>query len=146
MRTRTKILLAVALGLFWGLFIHDYGRPKAVTETSEADLRTFYDDSNTAFFDGKLPQDVVITRTEHDPRWMATTSKLPDGRFLIKMNTRYTAAQRVAFQTMLHEECHVKTWSEFDEHGPRWKACMVGLDIQGAFKAYLLDEYDGGDR
>jgi predicted SprT family Zn-dependent metalloprotease len=111
-----------------------------------------YEEYNQQYFGNKLPKDIIIDHNE--PEMMASTMYLGGnaGRFLISFNDKYTAAERVADTTLLHEMCHVKTWDEqptsgtFDQssrHGPRWRSCMLQLDMQGAFRYELIDGYQG---
>jgi hypothetical protein len=34
--------------------------------------------------------------------------------------------------TMIHEQCHIVTWDEPEEHGQRWSACMKERGLRGA--------------
>lgn len=108
------------------------------------DLDRRYASNNSEFFDDKLPKDTVIDWAEHGSDNMATTSVLPDGRFHIAFNEKYCLADRTAHMVLLHEQCHVRTFSEITsdprtEHGPRWRTCMLNLYQQGAFKNELID-------
>lgn len=109
-------------------------------------LDVWYNDYNNHYFYGRLPHDVVIDYSESS-QYMATTSKMSDGRFHIAFNEKYTAAERVAHLILLHEMCHVKTWDDPDHshenHGKMWRACMLELDTEGAFRAELIDGYYG---
>ncbi len=110
-----------------------------------------YQEFNEEYFGNKLPKDIIIDHNE--PKMMASTMYLSGiGRFYISFNDKYTLAERVADETLLHEQCHIATWSEqptdgtFDQskrHGPRWRACMLQLDMQGAFRTELIDGYEG---
>lgn len=108
-----------------------------------------YVEFNETYFDNKLPKNTIIDRSETNTKNMASTSRMSDGRFHIAMNDKYTAADRVANITLLHEMCHIRTadeWpSEFGDqkllHGPKWKACMISLDFVGAFRVEIIDNY-----
>jgi SprT-like family len=105
-------------------------------------LNVWYDEYNDLYFAKKLPSDVVIDYSETGP-FMATTAQMPDGRFHIALNEKYTSAPRVAHLIIQHEQCHIKTWGEQknSEHGKLWRACMLTLDAEGAFRAELIDGY-----
>lgn len=96
---------------------------------------------NSEYFDEKLPDNIVIDWGEYDENKMGSTNVLKDGRFHIALNAKYSAAYRTAALILLHEDCHVLTWTEEPKvmHGPRWKTCMLNLYQQGAFKPFLID-------
>ena len=98
---------------------------------------------NSGYFDDKLPKHIVIDWSEYNDDNMATTTVLPDGRFHIALNEKYCLATRVAHITLLHEDCHILTFSEVNEgkeHGPRWRTCMINLSRQRAFENELIDD------
>ncbi len=99
---------------------------------------------NSEYFGDKLPKNVIIDWSEYNPDRMGSTSTLPDGRFHIALNGTYCLADRTAHMVLLHEDCHVFTFSEItrdpkSEHGPKWRTCMLNLYQQGAFKKDLID-------
>lgn len=108
------------------------------------DLDKWYSIYNSEYFGDKLPKDTVIDWSEYDPNRMSSTSVLPDGRFHIAFSEKYCLADRTAHIVLLHEDCHIATFSEItrdpkSEHGPRWRTCMLNLYQQGAFKKDLID-------
>ncbi len=100
---------------------------------SIAEMHDFYDAANEAYFENKLPKDVLIDYTDHNDKSMAYTEILLDGRFHIAFNRKYSNPPQVGDLTILHEQCHVKTFTEDLEHGHYWYACMDDLNRQGAF-------------
>jgi len=147
-KTRTKILITIALaGLYFALSQH-LSAPAVAGKDLPKDLDKWYAVYNTEFFDDKLPRNPVIDWGEYDGNRMASTTVLPDGRFHIAFNEKYCLAERTARLVLLHEQCHVQTFSEVNrdpksEHGPRWRTCMLNLYQQGAFKKTLIDGYEG---
>jgi predicted SprT family Zn-dependent metalloprotease len=109
-------------------------------------LHAWYSEYNKEYFSDRLPHNVVIDYSQGG-EYMATTVRMEDGRFHIAFNEKYTAAERVAHMILLHEMCHVKTWDALDQshdgHGREWRACMLVLDSEGAFRAQLIDGYNG---
>lgn len=110
-------------------------------------LTLSYAGANDEYFGGKLPKNVTITLDETNSGFMASTMVHSDGTFWIQFNPKYTAAERVANITLLHEMCHIKVWPQThddmfaDDHGPLWRGCMLSLDAQGAFRQQIIDGY-----
>jgi hypothetical protein len=105
-------------------------------------LQQTYAAFNEEYFNNSLPKDAVVDYGERDNHFMATTQTLPDGRFHIAMNKDYVGGARHARLTLLHEQCHIKTWQrEVVEHGRLWRSCMLQLDMAGAFREQLIDGY-----
>jgi hypothetical protein len=152
MRTRTKILITILLAVLYFALVQHFNDNRLVqtelpSARSKADLPSHLDwwneGFNSEYFGDKLPKDIVIDWNERDDHNMATTTTLPDGRFHIALNEKYCLATRIAHVTLLHEDCHVLTFSEVEdgkEHGPRWKTCMVNLSQQHAFENELIDD------
>lgn len=151
LKTRTKILImvAAAIGYFW--LQQRLGVPAAPSHPpTQTELQAAYQDFNQMYFRDRLPHDVVIDFAESSA--MASTVKMADGRFHIAFNERYNQSIRQARETLLHEDCHIKTWRSLDEmtpeeiltnqHGRRWRSCMLQLDMQGAFRREIIDYYE----
>lgn len=111
-----------------------------------------YEEYNQQYFGNKLPKEIIIDHNES--KMMASTMYIGGEvqRFQISFNDKYTAANRVSDEILLHEMCHVKTWDEqptngtLDQsarHGQRWRSCMLQLDLQGAFRNIIIDGYQG---
>jgi hypothetical protein len=156
MSTRTKVLLTIALAVLcsW-LFGCGQEHLVPVRATANANgvvdaayMQSLYEVYNVGYFGKKLPQVLVIDMLETNPKWMASTMKMSDGSFIIHFNETSVVAARTGQLTMLHEMCHVKTWGEdvtLDgepiDHGRYWRSCMIQLDMQGAFRQVLIDNY-----
>jgi SprT-like family len=117
--------------------------PKDVPTVS--DLLGFFEEYNEAFFNKKLPENTIVDWDEHG-EVMART-KLVGGQYHIALNQKYSAANRFARLMVLHEMCHIKNFDEEDpkteNHGPRWRTCMLKIEIQGGNRAILIDGYTG---
>lgn len=115
-------------------------------QENPAVLAEVYGEFNDQYFQGRLPKDTVVDWSESADN-IASTYKMGDGRFHITFNPKYALAHRVYATTMLHEQCHIKTYDERDFetgwHGKRWRSCMLQLDMQGAFRRELIDFYVG---
>jgi hypothetical protein len=83
------------------------------------------------WFDGRLPKDVTIGRIYGDSYQAYLTKE--DGHFVIRFNPRFNIAKGQADLTLFHEACHIKNWTELEEHGPNWVGCMRDLAARGAF-------------
>lgn len=140
---RWRLLLTVVLTVLWSALVGFISRPK-LTEPAKAQpvtqkyLEKSYARNNAQYFENKLPV-AVVDYDLRDPEFMATTRRTYDGVFHVSFNPFYVSAERYAELTMLHEMCHIKTWN--DQHGARWQACMIQLDLQGAFRDELIDSY-----
>jgi hypothetical protein len=150
MQYKTKFPVAVWLlsVLFWSAcaYVACYGHqrlrdlaPARIKVISGKDLDTWYRAYNSEYFNDNLPKDAVLDWGEYDPDRMASTSRLPDGRFHVAFNEKYCLAGRVMHIVLLHEQCHIQTFSEKTDHGPRWRTCMLNLYQQDAFKKDLID-------
>ena len=145
MRTRTKILIAIAAGILvhilWTYPVHS--AHSAEQKVLERDLVKFYADANEAYFQGKLYEDPVIIMDPYVREdWMASTEVRIDGQPTIRFNPKYVVGHRTAYLTMLHEMCHVKV-GVMEEHNNLWRACMLEIDQQDAFRKQIIDGYDG---
>lgn len=144
MKTRIKVIIVILLAIVCFELTQRYGVPSPSGQTSNLD--NTYRSLNSQYFQDRLPADTIVDWSETGSTNMATTFRMSDGRFHIALNERYLKAERVLALTMLHEQCHIKNFQEAEagqEHGPRWRTCMLELDLQGAFRNQLIDGYDG---
>jgi hypothetical protein len=119
---------------------HEGSRPTAALSVSQ--LQATYDSFNEEYFNNSLPKNTVVDYGEYDDDFMGTTQVIAGNRFHIALNESYTSGARNARLTLLHEQCHIKTWQqEIDEHGKRWRSCMLSLDAAGAFREQIIDGY-----
>jgi hypothetical protein len=135
------LVLVIVTAVIWSylsdLWVIRVEHAKAQSVTQKY-LEKSYARNNAQYFENKLPV-AVVDYDLRDPEFMATTRRTYDGVFHISFNPFYISAERYAELTMLHEMCHIKTWN--DQHGARWRACMIQLDLQGAFRDELIDTY-----
>lgn len=125
------------------------------TDTDQAFLRKMYFNYNMTYFENKLPHDTVIKYDLGDGDQADTSCLGNDGTdCTIRFNPHFVAAQRNAEIVLLHEMCHIKVWSKTligdmppsadrsrYDHGRVWRACMVQLDSQDAFRDIVIDYY-----
>jgi hypothetical protein len=151
--TWKKIALAILLGFLVSWLFGCSRQPSIDSGAGTTDLKYLQRDYavfNEMFFASRLPSDVQIDASNENPEKQADTHCRPDGsQCRMSFNLKYTLAQRNADVVMLHEMCHVATWSQItvqdfqtpDQafHGPQWRSCMVGLEIEGAFRFVLID-------
>ncbi len=52
------------------------------------------------------------------------TYQLTDDSFVILLDPKQNTSESEARDTLRHEACHVATWGEEPQHGPKWQACM----------------------
>lgn len=153
MKLRWKIVITIGLAFLtvWLQNRFDKQTAHAVSGRCEG-LPVWYADFNEEYFQNKLPKDTEVDYGEYRTEFMATTSRMKDGRFHIAFNEDQTKAPRIAHLFLLHEMCHVKTFFEDDpetrdtpggSHGPLWRSCMLTLEMEGANRAILIDAYKG---
>jgi hypothetical protein len=152
MRLRTKILLAITAALALSYSVDHCQSSRSYSgKRYHINLQQTYGWYNSEYFDDTLPRDVVLDWSATGDDEMAHTTHSLGGRFNISFNDRYTEAERVANETMLHEQCHIKTWGNVvtpeevmtGRHTRAWRACMLELDLKGAFRHEIIDYYDG---
>jgi predicted SprT family Zn-dependent metalloprotease len=109
----------------------------AVPVHPEVNLNAWYEGYNHAYFNDTLPATVVISHNLHDDRFMALT-EYANGFYHIEFNPKYEPSPKQARETLLHEQCHLEQLVsgevEFEDHGPKWQACMHRLANQGALE------------
>ena len=160
MRLRNKILLVIFLAtlvvwLFGCKHEHLVSVPAPTLEHGRVDMaymKKLYAIYNEGYFQNRLPKDTIIDMSESNPNYMASTI-CNDDVCEIHFNQEYVVAARTAQLVMLHEACHVKTWNkdvatfgnatEQVDHGRHWRACMLELDVEGANREILIDNYNG---
>ena len=142
MKTREKVMFTIVLAIIWvGLMAWlDSAPDKRATDGRCEALKVWYDGYNEAYFGNSLPKDTVIDYTGTG-EYAALTRRMEDGTFHIVFNAKYTASPIFSHLILLHESCHIKTWDEFDEHGPRWVACMETLELNGAFHREIILQF-----
>ena len=101
-------------------------------------LKAWYDGYNEQYFSNLLPSDTVVSYGNAGGN-IAITFK-DSARFHIVLEQRYNLAPNQAHESLLHEECHIETWSAHDSldgHGVAWRGCMDRLYKAGAFDGLL---------
>jgi hypothetical protein len=117
------------------------GTVSASPRLTDERLQGWFDFWNTTLWEGKLPPTSV--------RWGDLTAQNDMGHTLchstdegwrcsIVIDRDTNPVERSAKFTLLHEMCHVavdtSSASEFDEHGPKFQACMLQLGKDGVLK------------
>lgn len=88
-------------------------------------IHALYQETNSQFFDGQLPDVVVKVEDLSEERAEGETYKESEDLFVIVLDPKWNTSEDEAIHTMRHESCHVATWGEEpDEHGPRFQECM----------------------
>lgn len=110
---------------------------------TDKEIKSWYNDYNTGYFQGKLPQDVIIqhtTTTEYYARTFKT-----GGKFVISFSDSYVLGELLTELILQHEMCHIEAWDELVrtgiEHGPKWRVCMYKLKAQGASDSLIIEAY-----
>jgi len=101
-------------------------------------LDVWYAAYNHEYFQDSLPKTTVITRNLADDRFMAQTF-YENGYYHIAINPRYNESGKTEKLNLLHESCHLYIFvthedDEYDDHGPKWQACMHRLADENAFE------------
>jgi hypothetical protein len=110
-------------------------------------LQANYAEYNETFFNNTLPKNVSVSwydiPIDADGRYiLGDTSEGPIGSFRIHIDTKTNITWATTDVTLLHEMCHVKTndyaiGHDEPDHGPSFKACIVNLELQGAYTDLL---------
>jgi len=91
-----------------------------------SDLETIYAQSNRTYFANRLPKHprLIVQELGLKPgaREILALTIVEKRKVTIYISPR--CLQHDLRSTMIHEQCHVSTWEESEEHGARWKACM----------------------
>lgn len=109
------------------------GHPEKTPAQIKQSLIENYAHVNDGYFNGDLPREVEITYTPDASAPIGRTDYTP---LRIYVNSYFDRSEREALMTEEHEMCHVwvyETGDEFEDHGPRWKSCMIRLANEGAF-------------
>lgn len=97
---------------------------------------------NHQYFSGHIPANTIVEYDANLPDNIeALTTKPKDDQFRIALNPKYMKSKNYMRLVLVHEDCHVITWSEFDQHGPKWKACMAIVAAQGVYLDVMLEGY-----
>jgi len=140
------VVVTVASLLFAG---HAVSAQKGAPKTYDsARLQATYAEYNESFFNNSLPKNTTvqwadIPMTADDHFLMGVTHEnFENATFKIDIDTKSNITWVTADTTLLHEMCHVKTTKfarehDQDLHGPAFKACIVDLEMQGAFTDLL---------
>lgn len=153
MKTRTKILITVTLA-FLTSWVFEHFQDPSPQEPSSASfddlnehLNHQFEAYNSAYFQDRLPKNTIIDFSETRDLYTSVTERLPDGRYRIAFNKKYVRATTIADIILLHESCHIPTYDDYDSvegyHGKEWRACMLELDMQGAFRHELIYAFQG---
>lgn len=129
MNTKLKVILIALLTV-------TLTYPVQGTAVSSPQLKAKYLEYNEEYFLGMLPTDAIVGYGTCAEDAMACTTH-PEDIFQITLVKEYNLAPAQAYENLLHESCHLVTWSELDEHGPRFKDCMRRIYALGAFDGIL---------
>lgn len=103
-------------------------------------LPAWYAGYNETYFNTTLPKDTKVGYG--DAGGAMAVTRTTDGRhFEIILDRTYNKSARVAHTVLLHEMCHIETWSEVEEHGHKFIGCMRATYRAGAFQAIWIDAY-----
>jgi hypothetical protein len=128
--TKLKVVLTIILAV---IFVYILQGAEPICRG----LKLKYLEYNDAYFDGVLPRNTIVEYgTCPDAQSIACTTH-PGDVFKITLVKEYNLAPVQAHVNLLHESCHIVTWTELEEHGPRWKDCMHRIYQKGAFEGIL---------
>lgn len=75
-------------------------------------LHALYQDTNTGFFGGQLPDVKVKSHDLSDEKAEGVTYKEDEDTFMITLDPAWNTSEDDARRTMQHEPCHVATWGK----------------------------------
>ena len=114
-----------------------------ITHATEADLQREYDALNAEYYESRLPQATLSFASNlkgmDDAGNMvpAEAVTFPGEYPRIRIDSEFKNYPSVAFELVIHEQCHVSTdkfHPEFDQHGPNFQKCMLRMAEAGALK------------
>ncbi len=123
MRVRILVSLLSLAVIFFGVR-YAVGRERL---RNPAHLHYLYQETNTSFFDGELPDVVLKVEDLSDKNAEGVTYKESEDTFVIVLDPKWSTSEDKALHTMRHESCHVATWDDTDPndpHGPPFQECM----------------------
>src|SRR6202044_1175423 len=98
-------------------------------------LTHLYETYNDSYFDGKLPNNVIVYVDGAEGN-VGLTDRCNGTALCIHLNGYYNNSAPTEELTLLHESCHVYVLTaygeQFDSHGPLWQSCMHNLARTGA--------------
>jgi hypothetical protein len=166
MTTSQKVLLTILLavaavlllgnGPRWREHLLEIEPPRSADHTTDIEfLQRAFRVYNHEYFQDRLNTPAFNT----DEEQMQATTHCYDGgvNCTLSFNLFYLRSSRNAEIAVLHEQCHMKTWDDDQNgfilsadavsrhHAKKWRACMIDLDNQGAFRNILIDFYKGAE-
>lgn len=108
-------------------------------------LQTWFEEYNESYYNGRLPKDTRVFWADLHSRpnkamGETTCSMSPENKPVnctVRIDPLYNNVISTTRETLLHETCHVATYAEDLEHGPRWRTCIDTLWVEGAFKGII---------
>lgn len=101
------------------------------------ELMQFYSSTNTNYFNGTLPQVLVLLDDTENPANLGETNPCGEHCYVISVFSYWVPDANEQKMTVLHEMCHIyldeESVQELTAHGPKFKACMRKLASEGAF-------------
>ena len=111
--------------------------PPSSLPYTTGELQDIFRTYNREYWDGKLPATVVVW-TALPGKKIAETDVLPDGRFIIRLDSTRNSVEVIAKQSILHEMAHIKTWGDQchvdgkPNQCDRWLAEIHRIMLEGA--------------
>jgi hypothetical protein len=111
------------------------------------ELADIYANDNHSFFHDRLPEatfSYVLIDPQNDMAETTYSKGVPN----IAIDPKWMDANITKYLLMFHEECHILADSQGDnmKHGKHWRACMLNLEAQGAFRDILVYGLEDHDR
>lgn len=168
MTTTQKVLLTILIamvvallcgsGPHWREHLVEIEAPHNATYTPDVDwYQRMFVIYNREYFHGRLNLPTIHSQEIAGFQNEATTECKDDGtNCVLEFSPIFNAAPRDAAQHLLHEMCHVKTWTEdqnklilgadeLTRHGKHWRGCMLELDNAGGWRNIIIDFYKGAE-
>lgn len=130
---------ALLVGL-WAYQFHTTHHRQTVSVPSPkgdtVDLAKLYSNYNDFWFDNTLPKDMQFYWDNAEGNIAVTKGLLGDKAVSIHFNPYYNRAGATTEMSMLHEQCHIKLWTDPTAalHGETFEKCMLDLATRGAMR------------
>lgn len=130
-RTIYSILFLIGIWLGHQLLVHSWHKDSIHSRVDTNYCQKWFDGLNAEYFNSALPPTQVIYAKGPDGDAVIGETYCvldPDSEkptsCQIYINPTYNLAEPIAAETVIHEACHTRVYNEYEEHGPRWQACM----------------------
>jgi hypothetical protein len=123
MRPFEKLVSFMALSVIVGGATYAYNRERL----ADADLHSWYQQTNTKCFHGELPDVAVRWGNLQSEEALGETRQYQDGSLEIVLDRYSVTTETKAHEVLFHEACHVAVGVDHD-HDEKFQECMTWFE------------------